>query len=135
MPVTVALPGGTRYAVPTYFGPLVATHETGYLMKEDRMEPTTFAPDAERSMVDFMNENYAHSNLMYAQVYGQLWDAVSARLVVLDRSGMELDVTLPSGTQHIRVPFDHHLQDEGDAQSTLVEMSFQAREVLKQRGR
>lgn len=99
------------------------------------MEPNTFTPDSERAMVDFMNENYAHSNLMYAQVYGQLWDAVAARMTTLDRSGMELDVTLPSGTQHIRVPFDHALQDEGDAQQTLVEMSFQAREALKQRAR
>jgi putative heme iron utilization protein len=86
-------------------------------------------------MVDFMNENYAHSNLMYAQVYGQLGEALAARMVGLDRTGMDLDVTLPGGAQRIRIPFDHQLQDEGDAQQTLVEMSFHARDVLKQHAR
>ena len=97
------------------------------------MAQQAFPRDAERTMVDFMNENYAHSNLIYAQVYGQLWEALAARMVGLDRVGMELDVTLPGGAQHIRIPFDHQLQDEGDAQQTLVDMSFNARDVLKRR--
>jgi putative heme iron utilization protein len=99
------------------------------------MESSAFPPDAERSMVEFMNEHYAHSNLMYAKVYGQLWQAIEARMVALDKAGMELDVTIPDGTQRIRIPFDHHLQDEGDAQQTLVEMSFNARDVLAQQTR
>jgi len=86
-------------------------------------------------MVEFMNEHYAHSNLMYAKVYGQLWQATEARMVALDKEGMELDVTIPDGTRHIRIPFEHRLQDEGDAQQTLVEMSFNARDVLAQQAR
>jgi len=86
-------------------------------------------------MVEFMNEHYAHSNLMYAKVYGQLWQALEARMVALDKAGTELDVTIPDGTQRIRIPFDHRLQDEGDAQQTLVEMSFNARDVLAQQAR
>jgi putative heme iron utilization protein len=86
-------------------------------------------------MVEFMNEHYAHSNLMYAKVYGQLWQAMEARMVGLDKAGMELDVTVPDGTQRIRIPFAHRLQDEGDAQQTLVEMSFSARDVLAQQAR
>ena len=99
------------------------------------MESSAFPPDAERSMVEFMNEHYAHSNLMYAKVYGQLWQAIEAHMVALDKAGMELDVTIPDGTQRIRIPFDHRLQDEGDAQQTLVEMSFNARDVLAQQTR
>jgi putative heme iron utilization protein len=86
-------------------------------------------------MVEFMNEHYALSNLMYAKVYGQLWQATEARMVALDKEGMELDVTVPDGTRHIRIPFEHRLQDEGDAQQTLVEMSFNARDVLAQQAR
>ena len=86
-------------------------------------------------MVEFMNEHYAHSNLMYAKVYGQLWQATEARMVVLDKEGRELDVTLSDGTRRIRIPFEHRLQDEGDAQQTLVEMSFNARDVLAQQTR
>jgi putative heme iron utilization protein len=86
-------------------------------------------------MVEFMNEHYAHSNLMYAKVYGQLWQATAAHMVALDKEGMELDVTVPEGIRHIRIPFAHRLQDEGDAQQTLVEMSFNARDVLAQQAR
>ncbi len=97
------------------------------------MDEHAFAPEAERSMVEHMNEWYADANLRYAQAYGQLMQATAARLVVLDRMGMELDVTLPEGTQRLRIPFDHQLADEGDAQQTLVDMSFKARELLGQR--
>lgn len=98
------------------------------------MESPAFPPESEMSMMEHMNEWYAHSNLMYAQVYGQLAQATAARMVALDRDGMELDVTVPEGTQRIRIPFDHRLNDEADAQQTLVELSFKAREVLAQHG-
>jgi len=99
------------------------------------MENAAFPPESERSMVEFMNDNYAHSNLMYAQVYGNLSQAVAARMVRLDRDGMELEVTVPDGNQHIRIPFARRVQDEGEAQQTLVEMSFNARDVLAQQTR
>jgi len=72
---------------------------------------------------------------MYAKLYGQLWQATEARMVALDKAGMELDVTAPDGTRRIRIPFAHRLQDEGEAQQTLVEMSFNARDVLAQQAR
>ena len=99
------------------------------------MESPAFPPESERSMVEFMNEHYAHSNLMYAKVYGRLWQATEARMVALDKEGMELDVTVPDGMQHIRIPFAQRVQDEGGAQQTLVEMSFNARDVLAQQAR
>lgn len=97
------------------------------------MESPAFSPESERSMVDHMNEWYAHSNLMYAKAYGQLGQAIEARMVGLDKDGMDLEVTLPEGSQRIRIPFEHRVQDEGEAQQTLVEMSFKARDILAQK--
>jgi putative heme iron utilization protein len=97
------------------------------------MENAAFPPESESSMIAHMNEWYAHSNLMYARAYGQLSQATEARMVALDKDGMELEVTLPEGLQRLRIPFDHRLQDEGEAQQTLVEMSFKARDILAQR--
>ena len=96
------------------------------------MEFPAFLPETERSLVEHMNEFYADANLRYAKAYGHLWQATEARMVALDKEGMELDVTDPEGARHIRIPFDHRLEDEGDAQQTLVEMSFNAREILAQ---
>jgi putative heme iron utilization protein len=97
------------------------------------MESASFPPETERALVEHMNEFYADANLRYAKAYGNLWQATEARMVVLDKAGMELDVTLPDGTRRIRIPFDHRLSDEGDAQQTLVEMSFKARDIIGQR--
>jgi putative heme iron utilization protein len=99
------------------------------------MEHLAFPPESERYMVRHMNEQYASSNLLYVKVYGQLWEATDADMVKLDKEGMELEATVPDGTRRIRIPFDHRLQDEGDAQQTLVEMSFKAREILAQKAR
>src|SRR5262249_7058512 len=96
------------------------------------MESPGFPPETERSLVEHMNEFYADANLRYAKAYGNLWQATEARMVVLDKEGMELDVAVPDGTRRIRIPFDHRLQDEGDAQQTLVEMSFAARDIMAQ---
>jgi putative heme iron utilization protein len=96
------------------------------------VENLGFPPESERSMVDHMNEWYADANLRYAQAYGQLWQATAARMVALDKAGMELEVTLPDRVQRLRIPFEQRLNDEGEAQQTLVEMSFKARELLAQ---
>ena len=98
------------------------------------MESSSFPPETERSLVEHMNEFYADANLRYAKAYGQLLQATEARMVALDKAGMELEVTVPEGARRIRISFDHRLQDEGDAQQTLVEMSFNARDILALKG-
>jgi len=96
------------------------------------MERASFPPETERSLIEHMNEFYADANLRYAKAYGHLWQATEARMVALDKEGMELEVIDPERAGRIRIPFDHSLQDEGDAQQTLVEMSLKAREILAQ---
>ena len=98
------------------------------------MQSRGFAPESERSMIDHMNADHADSNLMYVKVYGHLWGATAARMVTLDKDGMDLEVTLLNGTQRLRIPFDHHLEDEADAQRTLVAMSRHAQAVIARAG-
>ena len=43
---------------------------------------------------------------------------------------MELEVTSASGLQRLRLTFDHRLQDEKDAERTLVAMSRHAQSVI-----
>jgi putative heme iron utilization protein len=78
-----------------------------------------------------MNADHADSNLLYVKVYGNLWSATAARMVALDKAGMDLNVTVLDGTQCLRLPFDHCLQDEADAQRTLVAMSRHAEATIK----
>ncbi len=97
------------------------------------MESTSFTTVSERYMIDHMNDDHADSNLMYVKVYGNLWEATAARMVALDKAGMELEVTSPSGLQRLRLAFDHHLQDEKDAERTLVAMSRHAQAVIAEK--
>ena len=98
------------------------------------MQSPGFYAESERYMMDHMNADHADSNLMYVKVYGNLWSATAARLVTLDKEGMGLEITVPDGTQRIRIPFDHRLEDEADAQRTLVAMSRHAQAVITQAG-
>jgi len=96
------------------------------------MESPAFPPETERALVEHMNEFYADANLRYVKAYGHLLQATEARMVALDKEGMELEAIVADGARRVRIPFDHRLQDEGDAQQTLVEMSLNAREILAQ---
>ena len=98
------------------------------------MQSPSFDPESERYMIGHMNADHADSNLMYVKVYGNLWSATAARIVTLDKEGIDLEVTVPDGTQRIRIPFDHRLEDETDAQRTLVAMSQHAQAVITQAG-
>jgi putative heme iron utilization protein len=98
------------------------------------MQSPGFDPESERYMMDHMNADHADSNLMYVKVYGNLWSATAARMVTLDKEGMDLEVTVPDGLQRVRIPFDHRLEDEADAQRTLVAMSRHAQAVITQVG-
>jgi hypothetical protein len=100
--------------------------------KGNAMQSPDFAPESERYMMHHMNVDHADSNLMYVKVYGSLWGATAARMVALDKVGMDFEVTVPAGLQRLRIPFDHRLQDEADAQRTLVAMSRHAQTVLSQ---
>ena len=94
------------------------------------MDDKHFDPETERYMVDYMNQNHPASVYWYARTYGNLWDAEDASMVAIDREGMDLQVKMPDGNRNIRILFDHRLDDDDDAQSTLVEMSMQARQML-----
>ena len=104
------------------------------LGEENAMQNPGFEPESERYMMDHMNTDHTDSNLMYVKVYGNLWSATAARMVTLDRDGMDLEVTIPDGTQRLRIPFDHRLEDEADAQRTLVAMSWHAQAVITKAG-
>jgi putative heme iron utilization protein len=97
------------------------------------MTDKRFDPEIERYLVDYMNEHYPASVYWYARAYGDLWDAENAVMLALDREGMALSVEMPDGERQIRIAFDHVLKDDDDAQSTLVEMSMKAREIIMQR--
>ena len=94
------------------------------------MESPAFSPESERYMIEHMNESYAYSNLIYAKVYGHIWQATEARMVALDKEGMELEVTVPDGVQRLHIPFEHRLHDEGERSKEQVVGQLQSKQYL-----
>ncbi len=97
------------------------------------MTDNRFDPETERYMVDYMNQNHSASIYWYARTYGDLWDAENASMLAIDKEGMDLSVDMPDGERQIRIAFDHVLVDDDDAQSTLIDMSMKAREMIMER--
>lgn len=97
------------------------------------MTTNRFDPETERYMVEYMNQNHPASVYWYARTYGNLWEAEDASLLGIDREGMDLKVDMPDGEMNIRIAFDHVLEDDDDAQSTLIDMSMKAREMIMER--
>jgi putative heme iron utilization protein len=76
-----------------------------------------------------MNAGQADANLMGVKFYGHLWRATTARVVALDQDSVDLKVTLPDEDRQVRITFEHRLQDDADAQRTLVALACHAQEV------
>lgn len=73
-----------------------------------------------------MNADHAESVVTIARAYGSVPDATAARIVVLEDSGMDLEVEVEDGaTRHTRVPFDPPITDE-TVRERMIEMSRQA---------
>lgn len=73
-----------------------------------------------------MNKDHADAVLYYAQVYGNLPNAIAATMASIDSLGMQLTVQTSDAEQVIRIGFDHELTSAQDAHHTLVAMLRQS---------
>jgi len=92
--------------------------------------PELAAPTIAR-IVGHMNDDHADSLLDYARTFGEIPDALSARMVEADATGFTLDTETPSGSGQLRLPFDPPVGDAGGAREALVAMAREARRRLE----
>ena len=91
----------------------------------------TFSPEVSDRICSHMNEDHANAIVLYAQAFGSISDAVSAQMLAIDATGMNLTAQVNGETVPVRVSFDHILKDAEDAHHTLIEMVKQARKLAK----
>jgi heme iron utilization protein len=91
---------------------------------------TALSADAVTRILGHMNEDHADSVLAYARHFGGRLSATAASLVGIDREGMDLSITEPSGQSSLRIRFTDTLTGATDAHHTLVAMSKEAAAVL-----
>ena len=74
-----------------------------------------------------MNEDHADAVLMYAQFFGKLSPATSAKMNYIKPESMDIAAEVNGETVPVQIKFDHVLQDSEDAHQTLIAMIKQAR--------
>ena len=86
-----------------------------------------FSTEVSSRICQHMNDDHSTAVALYAQAYGGLTEAETAKMVAIDAQGMDLTAQVKGETIPVRIQFDHVLQDSEDAHHTLIAMVKQAR--------
>ncbi|HIK57306.1 MAG TPA: DUF2470 domain-containing protein [Synechococcales cyanobacterium M55_K2018_004] len=87
-------------------------------------------PEISDRICSHMNDDHADAVLLYAKVFGNVQEAIAAKMTSIDPEGMNLKVETNSNSTPLRITFDHALQDSEDAHHTLIAMVKQARKQM-----
>jgi putative heme iron utilization protein len=91
------------------------------------MAADAITPEVSQRICAHMNDDHAEAVLMYAQVFGQVAAATTAKMVAIDPLGMDMTAEVDGIPTTVRITFDHQLTDSEDAHQTLIGMVRQAR--------
>lgn len=83
--------------------------------------------DDSLAVITHMNEDHSDAVLVYAQVYGNLPTAESARMVAMSSQYMELEVDSGDSREGLRIHFDSPVKDRTESRIKLVELLKLAR--------
>ncbi|NBB85646.1 MAG: DUF2470 domain-containing protein [Bacteroidetes bacterium] len=95
----------------------MATHEASPLSTADVTR-----------IMDHMNDDHGDAVLLYAQHFGGIEEATSARMVDMGKDVMELEVTTPTGVETVTLQLIEDVHNATEARQVLVEMARIARE-------
>ncbi len=98
-----------------------------------RSAPTTenpFTAQVSDRICKHMNDDHADAVLVYAQHFGAMTTATSARMRSIDAVGMDLAVEVDGGLQPLRIEFKEPLADAKAAHHVLVAMIQEAKQAM-----
>jgi putative heme iron utilization protein len=87
---------------------------------------TTLPPEAAVAICAHMNEDHADAVAAYARVFGNIESVVSAEMLAIDSTGMDVRVDAGGVPVTVRIAFDHVLAGSTDARETLIAMARHA---------
>ncbi|PSP16033.1 MAG: heme iron utilization protein [Cyanobacteria bacterium QS_8_64_29] len=96
--------------------------------------PEAFPPEVRDRICQHMNQDHGDALVLYAQTFGDAPATESARLVSIDRNGMDLAAQLGDCQVPLRITFDHPLEGAEDAHYTLIDMLQRARQQQEASG-
>lgn len=86
--------------------------------------------DAATGILEHMNDDHADACLAYAKGLGGVGDAVSARMIAVDRYGFDLEVAMERGSRAVRVPFPAPVSSPDAVRKAMVALVREARGKL-----
>jgi len=106
------------------FGHMSWVDRAGY--ESATVDPIAAVADG---VIEHMNADHAEANLLYATNLAGLADATASTMVGVDRHGVTLQVTTPSGPRMARLGFPAPLTSADDARPAVIALLHQARAV------
>ena len=83
-----------------------------------------------KDVVQHMNDDHSDANLLYAQNLANLPDATNASMVDIDRHGITVRATTPSGPRLARVRFENPLKSPDEVRPAIIELLELAKNQL-----
>jgi putative heme iron utilization protein len=96
--------------------------------------PEAFPPEVRDRICQHMNQDHGDALVLYAQTFGATPAMEAARLVSIDRDGMDLVAQVGDRQLPVRIAFDHPLTGAEDAHYTLIDMLQRARQQQEASG-
>lgn len=89
-------------------------------------------PIAEASVPISRHVNGEHTDnlLEYLRAFADVQDASDARMLGVDRDGMEIEAQTASGTRTVRIPWGQTLERREQVREEMVRMTVEAKEKL-----
>ncbi len=77
-----------------------------------------------------LNEDHADALLEMARALGAHPDAIAARCLDADRTGLDLIVQVDGAEAPLRVEYDEPIEEPAELRKATVKLAYRAREIL-----
>ena len=75
-----------------------------------------------QGIIDHMNDDHRDANLLFAKNLANLTDCSEASMLGIDRYGVTLRATTPTGPRMVRLGFSAALKNEEEARPAIIEL-------------
>ena len=75
-----------------------------------------------QGIIDHMNDDHKDANLLYAKNLANLTDCTEASMLGIDRYGVTLRATTPTGPRMVRLGFSTALKNEEEARAAIIDL-------------
>lgn len=86
--------------------------------------------EASTPITRHVNGEHTENLIEYLKVYSDVQDATDAKMIGVDRDGMDIEATTPAGVKVQRIPWGSRLERREQVREEMVRMTIEAKAKL-----